>query len=174
MTKIKIIPLEGIEIENVGKLLLGESKPNIKKLLGKPSGISDKLQSYYDDYELRIDFDNNGNAEFIEFIYGPFPEKTELEILGINPFQIGANELVTLLSEKNNGKINDREAEYCYMFLNLSVGVWRQTTEQDVEDEIADMKANNEYEENKEWLEEDLKKARNFWTIGIGIKDYYK
>lgn len=174
MIKIKIIPLEGIEIENIGKLLLGESKPNIKKLLGKPSVISDKVQSYYDDYELRIDFDKNGHAEFIEFIYGPFPEKTELELYEINPFQIGAAQLVTLLSEKNNGKVDDREAEYCYTFFNLSVGLWRQATEQDVEDEMADMKANNEYEENKEWLEEDLKKSKNFWTIGVGVKDYYK
>lgn len=174
MIKIKIIPLEGIEIENIGKLLLGDSKSNIKKLLGKPSVISDKVQSYYDDYELRIDFDKNGRAEFIEFIYGPFPEKTELELYEINPFQIGAAQLVTLLSEKNNGKVDDREAEYCYTFFNLSVGLWRQATEQDVEDEMADMKANNEYEENKEWLEEDLKKSKNFWTIGVGVKDYYK
>ena len=36
------------------------------------------------------------------------------------------------------------------------------------------MKADNEYEENKDWLNEDLNKAKNFWTIGIGVKNYYE
>ncbi|MEG0928001.1 hypothetical protein [Chryseobacterium sp.] len=174
MIKIEIIPLDGIHIENIGKLPLGESTFNIEKLLGPPSDSSSEEQLFYDDYEFRIDLDENENAEFIEFIYGPFPESTELSIYGIDPFQIGANQLIEILSEKNNGDVDDCEAEYCYAFLNNSVGVWRQITEKDVEEDIADMKANNEYDENKNWLEEDLIKAKNFWSIGIGGKDYYR
>lgn len=174
MIKIELIPLEGIHIENIGKLSLGESKTNIEKLLGEPSDNPDNIQLFYDDYELRIDLDENENVEFIEFIYGPFPESTELSIYGINPFQIGANQLIEILTEKNNGEVDNSEAGYCYIFLNNSVGVWRQITEQDVEQDIAGMKTNNEYEENKNWLEEELVKAKNFWTIGIGGKDYYK
>ena len=174
MTKIEILPLDGIVIENIGKLSLGQSKSEIEKLLGKPSDSSNLKQLFFDEYEVRIDLDKKGNAEFIEFIYGPFPEKTELSIYGVNPFQIGATKLVEILTEKNNGKIDDSEAEYCYTFQNISVGVWRQLTEQNVEESIAEMKADNEYEENKDWLNEDLNKAKNFWTIGIGVKNYYE
>ena len=174
MTKIEILPLDGIVIENIGKLSLGQSKSEIEKLLGKPSDSSNLKQLFFDEYEVRIDLDKKGNAEFIEFIYGPFPEKTELSIYGVNPFQIGATKLVEILAEKNNGKIDDSEAEYCYTFQNISVGVWRQLTEQNVEESIAEMKADNEYEENKDWLNEDLNKAKNFWTIGIGVKNYYE
>ena len=174
MTKIEILPLDGIVIENIGKLSLGQSKSDIEKLFGKPSESSNLKQLFFDEFEVRIDLDKKGNAEFIEFIYGPFPEKTELSIYGVNPFQIGATKLVEILTEKNNGKIDDSEAEYCYKFQNISVGVWRQLTEQNVEESIAEMKADNEYEENKDWLNEDLNKAKNFWTIGIGVKNYYE
>lgn len=154
MTKIEILPLDGIEIENIGKLSLGQSKSDIENLLGKPSDSSNLKQLFFDEYEVRIDLDKKGNAEFIEFIYGPFPEKTELSIYGIDPFQIGANKLIEILTEKNNGKIDDSEAEYCYTFQNISVGVWRQLTEKTVEENIAEMKADNEYEENKDWLKD--------------------
>ena len=174
MTKIEILPLDGIKIENIGKLSLGQSKADIEKLLGKPSDTSNLKQLFFDEYEVRIDIDKKGNAEFIEFIYGPFPEKTELSIYGVDPFQIGASKLIEILTEKNNGKIDDSEAEYCYTFQNISVGVWRQLTEKTVEESIAEMKADNEYEENKDWLNEDLNKAKNFWTIGIGVKNYYE
>ena len=174
MTKIEILPLDGIVIENIGKLSLGQSKSDIEKLFGKPSESSNLKQLFFDEFEVRIDLDKKGNAEFIEFIYGPFPEKTELSIYGVNPFQIGATKLVEILTEKNNGKIDDSEAEYCYTFQNISVGVWRQLTEQNVEESIAEMKADNEYEENKDWLNEDLNKAKNFWTIGIGLENYYE
>jgi len=174
MTKIEILPLDGIEIENVGKLSFGQSKSDIEKLFGQPSGSSNLNQLFYDNYEFRIDLDKNGNAEFIEFIYGPFPEKSQLSIYGVDPFQIGANKLVEILTEKNNGQIDNSEADFSYGFLNISVGVWREITTKDVEESIAEMKAKNEYEENKDWLEEDMTKAKNFWTIGIGIKNYYE
>jgi len=173
MQKINIVPLDGVYIENIGKLLLGHSKAEIEILLGKPSASSNFLQFYYDDLELRVDFDKQGNAEFIEFIYGPFPEKTELSIYDINPFQTGAEKLIEILTEKNNGEIDNSEADYCFAFLNISVGIWRQFTEQNVRESIEEMQRNNEYEVNKDWLHQDLEKAKNFWTIGIGVKNYY-
>ena len=174
MIKIEILPLDGIEIENVGKICLSQSQSDVEKLLGQPSASSDQKRLFYNDYEFRLDIDKNGNVEFIEFIYGPFPLKTKLSIYGIDPFQIGADKLVEILTEENNGEIDNSEADFCFGFLNISVGIWREMTTKDVEESIAEMKANNEYEENKDWLEEDLTKAKNFFTIGIGIKNYYK
>jgi hypothetical protein len=173
MINIEILPLEGIVIENVGKINLDISKTEILKLLGQPSEFSNKKQLFFSDYELRIDFDNNDKVEFIEFIFGPFPEKTKLSIYNIDPFQIGAEKLVDILTEKNNGKIDDSEADFSYGFLDISVGIWRDMTEKDAEETIQEMKAEKTYEENKNWLEEDLEKSKNYWTIGIGRKNYY-
>ena len=38
---------------------------------------------------------------------------------------------------------------------------------------ITEMKKNNEYLENQDWLLADLDKAKYFWTIGLGEKNYY-
>lgn len=173
MTKIEILPLDGIYIENVGKILLGQSKSDIEKLLGQPSTKSSPNRLFYKDYELRIDLNKKSEIEFIEFICGPFPEKTELSLYGIDPFKVGADNLLKILAEKNNGQIDDSEADYSFAFINISVGVWRDATPEDVKESIDEAKANNEYEENKHWLEEDLIKANNFWTIGIGIENYF-
>jgi len=173
MITIEIIPLSGIEIERIGRINLGFSKTAVEALLGRPSPSSNAAQLYYDNYELRIDLNKTGEVEFIEFINGPFPALTKLSIYGVDPFQVGADNLIALLSAGNNGAIDDSEAGFCYTFLNISVGIWRQMTSEDVEETIAEMKASGEYEENKRWLEEDLERSKQFWTIGIGVKDYY-
>ena len=41
-----------------------------------------------------------------------------------------------------------------------------------MEEGIAEMKESGEYENNRESIDEDLEKSRNFWTIGIGKPDY--
>ena len=173
MINIEILPLEGIVIENVGKINLDITKSDILKLLGQPSELSNKKQLFFNDYELRIDFDKNDKVEFIEFIFGPFPEKTKLSIYNIDPFQIGAEKLVEILSEKNNGEIDDSEADLSFRFLDISVGIWRDMTEKEAEEIIHEMTAENPYEENKSWLDEDLENSKNYWTIGIGRKNYY-
>lgn len=107
------MPLIGIEIEGLGTIKLGEEKVEIETLLGLPETAFDK-QSFYDNYEFRIDYDKFNKVEFIEFIYGPYPEKSELTIFNINPFSIGTQNLIDLLTKENNGEIDDSEAEYCY------------------------------------------------------------
>jgi hypothetical protein len=144
----------------------------ISSLLGQPSAHSNTTQSFYNSYELRIDFDEQG-VSFIEFIYGPYPEKTALSLYGINPFEIGANNLIDLLSLKNNGPIDDSEADYCYAFLNISVGMWRQATEQGIQSSIDEAKLDGTPINQIHQLEEELKSVKNYWTIGVGKKGYY-
>ena len=98
MIKINMIPLHGIDIENIGHIALGQSQ----------------------------------------------------------------TELIQLLTEKNNGHVDPSEANHCFTFLNISVGIWRQYTEQDVMENITEMKKNNEYLENQDWLLADLDKAKHF------------
>jgi len=39
-----------------------------------------------------------------------------------------------LLTENNAGEIDDTDADHCYAFVNISVGIWREMSEKDVED----------------------------------------
>lgn len=169
MQKIIINPLDGIEIENMGSIKLGQEKAEVFEILKnfEPDGENN---IYYDDLELRIDLNKDGKVEFIE-LYGPFCEKISPLIYGINPFKVTAKDLIKLLSSKNNGKIDDTEAPYGYSYLGSSVGVWRDLTEKEAKEDIEEAKKDGEYED---WMEEDLEKAKYFWTIGIGEKDYYK
>ena len=173
MKKIILHPLKGIEFENKEILELGTSKNELIQRLGKASSGTDK-QLFYDDLELRIDLDNSEEIEFIEFIYGPFPEKTEIELYGINPFKTDSHNLIEILTKNNTGEIDTTEEPYCYAFLESSIGVFRDSCEVDIEEMIAEMKENGDYSENEEWVLEDKEKAKYFWTIGLGKKDYYK
>lgn len=173
MLHITLKPLEGITITGIGEVLFRQSLPEVISLLGQPSAHSDATQSFYDTYELRIDFDDQG-VSFIEFIYGPHPEKTLLSLYGINPFAIGADNLIELLSSKNNGPIDDSEAAYYYAFLNISVGVWREATPHDIQSSIDEAKLDGTVIDQIHQWEEELVAVKNFWTIGIGRKGYYE
>lgn len=174
MIKINLLPLNGIEIEGVGLIKLNTTKTEIVAGLGNPSHQYNKHQLYYDNYELRIDFDDNDQVEFIEFIYGPYPEKTQLSLYEINPFELKAPALLELLSLHNNGAMDDTEAECCYTFKNIAVGVWREFTSQAVETHIQEAKMNGEYDPNDQAIyDEDIEKASYFWTIGLGRAHYY-
>ncbi|MGJ8591819.1 MAG: hypothetical protein ACSHXF_04690 [Aquaticitalea sp.] len=173
MKKIVLHPLKGIQFENKEILEFGTSKTDLIQRFGKASSGTDK-QLFYDDLELRIDFDNSDKIEFIEFIYGPFPEKTEIELYGINPFKSKSADLIELLTENNNGEIDSSEEPYCFAFLETSVGIFRDSCESDVEVLITELKKNGAYSENENWVLEDEEKAKYFWTIGLGKKDYYR
>lgn len=172
MIKIEIKPLHGIAIDGIGEILLNQSKSEIVQLLSNPSSHSNNTQFYYNQYELRIDFDEHG-VSFIEFIYGPYPVKTELSLYSINPFQVGADNLIQLLTVKNNGIIDDSEAGHSYVFLNISVGIWREATEQEIQTSINESKIDGTPIDQIHQLENELDSVKNFWTIGIGRKGYY-
>jgi hypothetical protein len=81
---------------------------------------------------------------------------------------------VELLTEKNQGEIDDSEANRSYAFANISVGVWRDMTVEDAEEMITESKESGDYKYDRADLEEELEKSRNFWTVGIGKADYYR
>jgi hypothetical protein len=172
MNKIQLIPLKGIVISGKTEINFGLKRKEVENILGKPDSV-DIEKSYYEGLAVRFDFDKKGKLEFIEFIDGPFSDKVELSIYDINPFVTDAKELVKLLLLKGNNNVDDSEAEISYVFPDISVGVWRDYTEKDIVAEIEELKKNGEYEKSKEWIEHDMLKSEYFWTIGIGIKDYY-
>ena len=72
----------------------------------------------------------------------------------------------------NNGEINDNENGYSYGFLNISVGIFRERTPEDVREMIEEAEEEGE-ELEQEDLEYEKRKAEHWATIGIGVKGYY-
>lgn len=169
MIEIDLRPLVGIEI-NGSEIKLGASADDVKTILGQPSSTGENSLYYYEN-ELRFDL-NKGSVEFIEFLGGIEGELQPL-IYGLPAFQTDADELYDVLKRKNNGEIDDSEAEYSYGFKEISVGVYREITPYDVQEMMADAHVGNEtvYDED---IEEEMSRASHWGTIGIGVANYYK
>lgn len=170
MKKIKIIPLVGIEIDDI-KIALYSSREDVKKLLGEPYNIWDE-SLYYFNNELRFDFDDDGKVEFIELL-GAIDGELQPVIYDVPAFQIKADILYNILREENCGDIDDSENGYSYGFLNISVGVYRSSIPRDVEEMIKEADVDGEPIDEGE-IEEERRKADCWATIGIGIEDYYR
>ncbi len=164
--KIQIIPLEKIVID--GKdICLGMNKSDVITLLGNGEFTH---RHYYYNNELAIDYDKDGKVEFIEFL-GGIDGNLQPVIYGKPAFETRADDIVSILTDKNGNEIDDRENGYSYAFLNISVGIYRPITPKGVEEDIEEMKSDGEYD--AEYAEEEMRKASHWATIGIGVKDYY-
>ena len=173
MTKIEFNPLKGIHIAEVGTIEFGMTANEVKEVLGQPE-LEDDSQLFYFSEELRLDFNSQKCLEFIEIISGPYPKAIKPILYAVNPFELLANELVDLLIQKNGSDIDYSEAPECYAFRNISVGIFREVSEETIRQSIKKAKENGVYEDEKIWLLDDLEKSKHFWTIGIGLKDYYE
>ncbi len=180
MTSITLNPLSGISIFDTGEIMLGYNVEQVEKIIGKPSYYNQEeqanvfvKQAYYDNFEMRIDYNKHDKVEFIEFLFGPWPEKTILSIYGINPFAVYGDELIKILSTNCKGEVDIKEAPYCYVFTDISVGIWREADPSEVEAGIAQKKKSAVSKRDIELLDEELEKAKRFWTIGLGNKEYY-
>ena len=144
--KAEIFPLEKIKMDNK-EILLGMNTNQVQSLIGAPDRIfqnyGESYRHYYFDSELGLDFDENGLLEFIEFL-GGIKGKLRPYIYEMSAFEAGSDELLNMITG-HDSEIDDSEADFCYSFLNISVGLWR------------------ENEEDEHWN-----------TIGIGVKDYYR
>lgn len=167
--KVQVKPLEGIVL-NGEDISFHCSREAVEQILGRPEKW--KNSYYYYNNELRFDFNNNNELEFIEFLAG-HDSRLQPEIYGICPFLVAADEVYTILSEHNNGEIDDRENGYSYGFLETSIGIFRQNTPENVLEMEQEAKENGE-PLTKEEYEYEMKKA-NYWaTFGLGVEGYYK
>lgn len=169
MNDIIITPLEGVCIGG-RRIRLGNTAEDIKTVLGKPERVH-KNSLYYFASELRIDIGADGTAEFIEFLGGT-DGALQPTIYGVSAFGTGADELYKVLAEKNSGGVNDSENGYSYAFLNISVGVYRESIPSDIEEMIAEAESEG-CPMSAEDIAEERKKAAFWATIGIGIGGYY-
>lgn len=167
--QVIIKPLVGIEWGDKA-VSLGSPLSSVTAVLGEAEIIYGNHYYYYDS-NLRVDLDSNGNVEFIEFLAG-IDGDIHPQIYGVSAFEIDADELTQILTEKNNGDIDDSENGYSYGFLNISVGVYRESIPEDVRQMIEEAKEEGEPMDEEE-IEYETRKAVHWATIGIGVKDYY-
>ena len=170
MDDLEIRPLVGVEI-NGTEIKLGASEKEVRAVLGEPSSKG-KNSLYYYVNELRFDFDNNRKVEFIEFLGGADGDLQPM-VYDVPAFQTEADELYEILKRRNNGEIDDSEAEYSYGFKEISVGIYREITPYDVQEMAADAHIGNG-NVNDEDIDEEMRRANHWGTIGIGVPNYYK
>ena len=163
---INLIPLEKIEID--GKSVeFGMKKEQVIEVLGMGE-ISNR--HYFYDSELAIDYDENDRVEFIEFL-GGIEGTLHPVIYGEPVFESNADELFDILKKHHNGEIDDSENGYSYSFLEISVGIYRSSTPESVQQDIDEMKSEGSYDQD--YVDEELYNANHWATIGIGIENYY-
>lgn len=165
-TLITLHPLLGIDIEAVGSLRFGQPRSAVAELLGAPAERSDRVD-YYPERGLHVYYDFEQAIEFFD-IPDAFDSRCQVRLYGINPFALKAEDLLHLLREKNQGEVRDRNAPHSYRFLELSLNVWRDVSEEEVLALLA------EFPQSREHLLPELAKAPYFWAIGIGAKDCYR
>lgn len=85
---------------------------------------------------------------------------------------MSADELYELLADINNGETDDSEAAYSYAFMNISVGIYRETTPEQVQEMIAESADTGEPMSNGD-IAQELRNANHWATFGLGVKGYY-
>ena len=169
MMNVTINPFEGISIDNK-KVNLGMSRAEVASILGKAECENGNRQLYFD-CELAVDYDGKDTVEFMEFSGGP--EGTmQPYIYGVSAFESNAEELLELLKSNNGGEVIDNEEGFAYCFDIISVGVTKKSTPESVQQDIEDMKADGVFDQN--YVDEELKNANHWATVGLGRVGYYK
>lgn len=170
MSKCILKPLEGIEIDGTS-IDLEASREDVLAALGE-AGCVEGNSYYFADNDLRVDFDDDGRVEFIE-VLGGSEGSIEPQIYGINPFTTDADEVYSLLKEKNVKGICDEECGYAYSFVKICVGVYREAIPDDLEEYLEELEESGINPDDDEEFQYELYLAHHFSTIGIGVKDYY-
>ena len=170
--KCTIFPLEKAEINGI-TINLGMNKAEVQKLLGSPEfvdpGDNGGERQYFYDNELGVDFDKDGSVEYIEFL-GGIDGNLQPMIYGVPAFQTRADELCEILEENNSGEIEDEENGYSYVYKEIEVRLFRESTPEDAEECIEEMKADGNY--TQESAEYERRIANHWASIGISIKGY--
>jgi hypothetical protein len=181
MTEVILIPHEGIEIKSIGKIHFGQTAEMVEEMLGAPNTSSvtftKNMQYFYNDYDIKIEFNADKKVEFIECNAGPFSDKTKTLIYDIDFFNLPADEAIDLLEKRNDGSIfneNPGKPKMSLCFREIDVGIWRDMDETDIEESIKEAISSGVYETNKESYENEARIARYFKSIAIGKKGYYQ
>ena len=167
--RIQIIPEEGITF-NDKPIFFNTSKSEVQNILGAPEIVRNSF--YYFNNDLRLDFDEKGELEFIEFL-GGIDAFIKPEIYGISVFDTLEDIVYGTLIE-HNGKDNVKsENGYSYILGNINVGIFREIKPSDFNEVLKEMKKNGIPFESCPDLQKDKQRALHWQTIGFGKKGYY-
>ncbi len=167
---IEIYPLEKIVIDGVS-IHFGMEQSSVERVIGKGQFVRNRY--YYNGNEMAIEYSENKTVKFIEFL-GGIDGSMHPVIYGVSAFDTSADELTGLLRQKNDGEIDDSERGYSFVFLNISIGVYRERLPSDVSEMIEEMKADGIPTEDNEDIAEEMRKADHWATIGAGVAGYYQ
>jgi hypothetical protein len=165
--KIIIIPNDGIEI-----ISFGDERSFVNK---RVKGFTTyEKTDYYTTYGFHVHYDDNNLVEAIEIM---FDMQGVFELYDKNPHTTEISEMVEILKAKNNGETNPIDEPEGYMFLELSLGIFRGSTPEKFQIYIEQTKAENPDDFKNgtpEWMLEDLEKTKHFQNLLIGKKDYFR
>jgi hypothetical protein len=166
---IRMHPRIGIDI--VG---FYDTRKMVNERLRNNLSFPDMKVDYFTEYGFHIHYNENDVVEFIE-IMGDM--QSTFELYGKNPFATDTKLLVDELTEKNNGEINLINAPQDYIFLDLSLGLFRSSTPEKFLKYMEQTKLENPEDFTNgtpEWMLEDFEKVKYFQTIALGNKDYFR
>ena len=165
---IQIYPLDKVVFDHVS-IFLGMEKAAVELALGAGEEIGNRC--YYFNNEMAIDYQEN-KVNFIEFLSG-VDGKLKPAIYGVSVFDVDAAALVDVLKTNNNGEICDNENGYSYQFSNISIGLYREATPNEIAEMMEEAKSFGNPMSDDE-IQYEMKRA-NYWaTIGIGVPGYYQ
>ncbi len=167
--RIEIIPLEKVIFNGVSVSLCADMSA-VEAAIGKGQKAGNRF--YHLNTNIAIDYNADNRVEFIEFLAG-IDGELHPTIYGVPAFETDAEALANLLREKNGPEVNDFENGYSLSFLNISIGVYRETTPKAVKEMIDEMKAAGIPTDGNEDIEIETRKAHHWATIGVGVKGYY-
>lgn len=167
--KIRIEPKYGIEIIN-----MGDHRDLVRSRVAGYETFEGDAKDYYTKWGFHVHYDAKNEVEAIEIM---FDMAGVFELYGFNPAREGVEKVVEVLTQKNNGETNPIEEPQSYMFLELSLGIFRNSTPEKFAKYMEQTKAENpaDFENGTpEWMLQDLEKTKHFQTLLIGNKDYFR
>lgn len=163
-----MLPLRGIQW-NDQDILLGSTTEDIEAKLGQPFIVDNSF--YYFNNELRFDFSEKGELEFIEFL-GGYNGNIQPIIYGIQAFQVNADELYNILAKYSAGNIIDNEHGYSFAFPRIGIGLYRESIPSNVTELIKEMKELGITIEGNPNVEEEQLKSSHWATISLASSNY--
>ena len=168
---IILFPLIGMEYDGLS-IRFGDGEEAVTRVLGEPVARRGS-RCYYCDHELALDFDSMGELEFIEFL-GGVEGSLRPTIYGKDIFAADADELLSILLERNGSDVDDSEAGYSYALRRLSIGLYREITPEDVNAMLREMLNVDLTQLGGLDIEQEQRKAHHWATVGLGRPGYYK
>ncbi len=166
---VAVTPLEGIRWAG-GALRFGDTFEQVRAVLGEPE---DADHIFYQGSDIAVRFDKEGRVECIEFLGGA-DSTLQPKLFGIYPLRADADTVYQLLHGQNGDDIDASQAEYRYAFCTLGISLYRDSTPQDVENLIQEVRDSGREPNTDEDVALERWQASHWSALGVGKPGYYQ